>query len=51
MENGATQVYAVVTHAVLSGKAIDVLNNSQLTRLVVVSFVTLLSVWEGDLIP
>ena len=38
MENGATQVYAVVTHAVLSGKAIDVLNNSQLTRLVVVRY-------------
>ncbi|KAJ3417396.1 hypothetical protein HDV05_004861 [Chytridiales sp. JEL 0842] len=35
MENGATQVYAIVTHAVLSGKAISVINNSQLTRVVV----------------
>ena len=35
-ENGAAGVYAVVTHAVLSGKAIDVINKSALTRLVVV---------------
>jgi homoserine dehydrogenase len=37
-ENGAVAVYAVVIHAVLSGKAIDVINKSALTRLVVVSF-------------
>lgn len=35
IDNGATKVYAIVTHAVLSGKAIDVINQSQLTRLVV----------------
>ena len=38
IDNGAVSVYAVVTHAVLSGKAIDVINNSQLTRLVVVGY-------------
>ncbi|KAJ3328421.1 hypothetical protein HDU76_009992 [Blyttiomyces sp. JEL0837] len=35
LENGATSVYAIVTHGVLSGKAISVINNSQLTRVVV----------------
>ncbi|TPX57919.1 ribose-phosphate diphosphokinase [Powellomyces hirtus] len=34
-ENGANKVYAMVTHAVLSGKAIDVINNSVLERVVV----------------
>jgi ribose-phosphate pyrophosphokinase len=36
MDNGATSVYAIVTHAVLSGKAIDIINQSQLSRLIVV---------------
>ncbi|KAJ3057712.1 hypothetical protein HK102_010917, partial [Quaeritorhiza haematococci] len=35
MENGATKVYAIVTHAVLSGKAIEVINNSALSKLIV----------------
>ena len=34
-ENGASKVYAIVTHAVLSGKAIQVINESDLERLVV----------------
>ena len=36
IESGATTVYAIVTHGVLSGKAISVINNSQLNRVVVV---------------
>ncbi|KAH6578374.1 hypothetical protein BASA50_006612 [Batrachochytrium salamandrivorans] len=35
MDNGATKVYAMVTHAVLSGKAIGVINNSALERIIV----------------
>ncbi|KAI8902334.1 phosphoribosyltransferase-like protein [Globomyces pollinis-pini] len=35
MDNGATKVYAMVTHAVLSGKAIDVINNSCLEEIIV----------------
>ncbi|KAI8326313.1 ribose-phosphate pyrophosphokinase 3 [Martensiomyces pterosporus] len=35
MENGAAAVYAIVIHGVLSGKALDVINNSVLTRVVV----------------
>lgn len=34
-DNGATNVYAMVTHAVLSGKAISVINNSCLSRIIV----------------
>ena len=34
-ENGATKVYAIVAHGILSGKAIDVINNSVLEKLVV----------------
>lgn len=34
VDNGASEVYAIVTHAVLSGKALEVINNSVLTRLV-----------------
>lgn len=34
-ENGALQVYAIVVHGILSGKAIDVINNSELERVVV----------------
>ena len=37
IDNGATKVYAMVTHAVLSGKAIQVINDSQLTRIIVVN--------------
>ncbi|KAJ3274202.1 Ribose-phosphate pyrophosphokinase 2 [Terramyces sp. JEL0728] len=35
MENGATKVYAMVTHAVLSGKALEVINNSALEQIIV----------------
>ncbi|KAJ3098997.1 hypothetical protein HK100_004978 [Physocladia obscura] len=35
VDNGATAVYAIVTHGVLSGKAISVINNSVLTKVVV----------------
>ncbi|KAJ3100364.1 hypothetical protein HDU97_002282 [Phlyctochytrium planicorne] len=35
IDNGATQVYAIVTHGVLSGKAISVINGSQLTKVIV----------------
>ncbi|KAJ3190648.1 hypothetical protein HK101_008508 [Irineochytrium annulatum] len=35
IDNGAIFVYAIVTHGVLSGKAISVINNSQLTKVVV----------------
>ncbi|KAJ3201863.1 hypothetical protein HDU83_000700 [Entophlyctis luteolus] len=35
MDNGATAVYAIVTHGVLSGKAISVINDSMLTKVVV----------------
>jgi ribose-phosphate pyrophosphokinase len=34
-ERGASKVYAIVAHGILSGKAIDVINDSQLERLVV----------------
>ncbi|CAG8774638.1 7272_t:CDS:2, partial [Ambispora leptoticha] len=34
-DNGATKVYAIVAHGILSGKAIDVVNDSYLERLVV----------------
>ena len=34
-ENGACKVFAMVTHGILSGKAIDVINNSQLQEVVV----------------
>ncbi|KAI8814429.1 phosphoribosyltransferase-like protein [Cladochytrium replicatum] len=33
--NGAKKVYSIVTHAVLSGKAISVINNSKLAKVVV----------------
>jgi len=39
IENGATNVYAAVTHGVLSGKAIDVINKSALTHLMVTNTV------------
>ncbi|KAJ9077565.1 ribose phosphate diphosphokinase subunit prs4 [Entomophthora muscae] len=35
MEKGAKSVYAIVTHGILSGKAIQVINDSVLTRVVV----------------
>ncbi|OMH86157.1 Ribose-phosphate pyrophosphokinase 2 [Zancudomyces culisetae] len=35
MDNHASKVYAIVIHGVLSGKAIDVINNSVLTKVVV----------------
>ncbi|KAI9293361.1 ribose-phosphate pyrophosphokinase 3 [Neoconidiobolus thromboides FSU 785] len=35
VENGAKEVYAIVTHGILSGKAIKVINDSMLTKVVV----------------
>jgi ribose-phosphate pyrophosphokinase len=37
--NGATQIYAIVVHAILSGQAIEVINKSVLSRLVVTNTV------------
>lgn len=34
-QHGATKVYAMVTHGILSGKAIDIINNSVIEELVV----------------
>ena len=34
-DNGATAVYAMVTHGILSGKAIDIINKSVLNEVVV----------------
>lgn len=39
MQNGAEQVLAVVTHAILSGNAIETLNASKLSRIVVTNTV------------
>lgn len=39
VENGASKVYAMVTHAVLSGKAIKVINESELSRVIVVTII------------
>jgi len=38
-EGGAESVIAVVTHGILSGKAIDIINNSRLTKVVVTNTV------------
>jgi ribose-phosphate pyrophosphokinase len=38
-QNGATKIYAIVVHAILSGKAIDVINSSELERVVVTNTV------------
>jgi ribose-phosphate pyrophosphokinase len=35
IDNGAKKVYAMVTHAVLSGKAAHVINNSMLEQVIV----------------
>jgi ribose-phosphate pyrophosphokinase len=35
MENGAERVYAIVAHGILSGKAIDVINNSVIEKMVI----------------
>lgn len=35
LDNNATKVYAIVIHGVLSGKALDVINNSMLSKVVV----------------
>lgn len=40
-EHGAREVYAIVTHGILSGKAIDTINNSCLSGLVVTNTVPL----------
>lgn len=34
-QHGASEVYAIVTHGILSGKAIETINNSCLSGLVV----------------
>jgi len=39
LEHGARDVIAVVTHGILSGKAIETLNNSRLSKLVVTNTV------------
>jgi ribose-phosphate pyrophosphokinase len=39
MDHGAKEVLAIVTHGILSGKAIETLNNSLLTRIVVTNTV------------
>ena len=39
MSNGAKEVVAIVTHGILSGKAIDNLNGSRLSRVVVTNTV------------
>jgi ribose-phosphate pyrophosphokinase len=38
-QNGATTVYAIVVHGILSGNAIDIINSSQLERVVVTNTV------------
>jgi ribose-phosphate pyrophosphokinase len=40
-KHGASEVYAIVTHGILSGKAIDTINNSVLSGLVVTNTVPL----------
>jgi ribose-phosphate pyrophosphokinase len=40
-ENGAKEVYAIVTHGILSSNAIEVINNSVLTGLVVTNSIPL----------
>jgi ribose-phosphate pyrophosphokinase len=40
-KHGASEVYAIVTHGILSGKAIDTINNSCLSGLVVTNTVPL----------
>jgi ribose-phosphate pyrophosphokinase len=35
LENGAEKVYAIVAHGVLSGKAIEIINNSVIERMVI----------------
>lgn len=37
--NGAEKIYAIVVHGILSGKAIDVINSSELERVVVTNTV------------
>lgn len=39
MDHGAKEVVAIVTHGILSGKAIETLNNSILSRIVVTNTV------------
>lgn len=41
IENGASEVYACCTHPVLSGPAIDRINNSQIKELIVTNSITL----------
>ena len=37
--NGASKIYAIVVHGILSGNAIDVINSSELSRVVVTNTV------------
>jgi len=39
LEHGARDVIAIVTHGILSGKALETLNNSRLSKLVVTNTV------------
>ena len=39
LQNGAIKVYAIVVHAILSGKAIEIINSSELERVVVTNTV------------
>ena len=45
LEKGATEVYSYVTHGVLSGEAVERVNNSSLTKLVLTD-----SIEESDLV-
>ena len=45
LDQGATEVYAYVTHGVLSGKAVERVNNSSLTKLVLTD-----TIEESDLV-
>jgi ribose-phosphate pyrophosphokinase len=40
LQNGATKVYAIVVHGILSGNATDVINSSDLERLVLTKTVS-----------
>jgi ribose-phosphate pyrophosphokinase len=45
LDQGATEVYAYVTHGVLSGEAVERVNNSSLTKLVLTD-----TIEESDLV-
>jgi ribose-phosphate pyrophosphokinase len=47
MEHGAKEVVAIVTHGILSGKAIETLNKSKLSRVVVTNTVPMMGKMEA----